>query len=171
MSDLDKDILKDFVNESKRLIQDLVELLEAIEGDFSQVTQLEEFGQKVDRIMGAAQSLALLVPPEHALHKVADCAALCKAVGYKAAHIKGNPQLYDVCVALLLDATEVLRKGLENIENETSEDLKTPFSATFVDRLRWVSQQLNAPELAVQKNNKKMDQNEIDELIRKLGFG
>ena len=42
MSNIDKDIVKDFVGESKLLIQDLADLLENIEGDFSQVAQLEE---------------------------------------------------------------------------------------------------------------------------------
>ena len=46
MSNIDKDIVKDFVIESKGIIQDLVDLLEGIEGDFSQVLQLEEYGQK-----------------------------------------------------------------------------------------------------------------------------
>ncbi|WP_413287576.1 hypothetical protein [Bdellovibrio sp. HCB337] len=173
MSNIDKDIVKDFIGESKVLIQDLIELLENIEGDFSQVSQLEEYGQKVDRVMGGAKSLALLVPPEHALHVVADYAALCKAVGYKASQIQGNPQFYDVCVALLLDATETLSEWIDSLEDGDSGDaLKKSFSTTFLERLRWVSNQFGADVRAsVDAQKKKMDQNEIDELLRKLGVG
>jgi len=172
MSNIDKDIVKDFVGESMVLIQDLTELLDSIEGDFSQVTKLEEYGQKVDRVMGGAKSLALLVPPDHALHTVADYAALCKAVGYKASQIKGNAQFYDICVALLLDATETLGKWISNLGEDTAEDLKNSFSKTFLERLRWVSNQFSADVRAsVDAKNKKMDQNEIDDLLKKLGVG
>lgn len=174
MSNIDKDIVKDFVIESKGIIQDLVDLLESIEGDFSQVSQLEEYGQKVDRIMGGAKSLALLVPNDHPLHVVADYAELCKAVGYKASQIQGNAQFYDICVALLLDATETLSEWIANLGESTSEELKKSFSTTFLERLRWVSNQFGAGVRAsvdATQKTKKMDQNEIDELLRKLGVG
>jgi len=175
MSNIDKDIVKDFVDESKVIIQDLVDLLENIEGDFSQVSRLEEYGQRVDRVMGGAKSLAMMVPPEHALHTVADYAALCKAVGYKASQIDNNPQFYDICVELLLDATETLQDWIERLEaDESAQDLKNSFTATFLERLRWVSNQFGADVRAsvdAKKTTKKMDQNEIDELLRKLGVG
>lgn len=174
MSNIDKDIVKDFVIESKRIIHELVDLLESIEGDFSQVLRLEEYGQKVDRIMGGAKSLALLATLEHPLHMVADYAALCKAVGYKASQIQSNAQFYDICVALLLDATETLSDWVVALEEETPiEDLKQSLSSTFLERLRWVSNQFGADvrgSVDAQKS-KKMDQNEIDELLRKLGVG
>ena len=173
MSNIDKDIVKDFVIESKGIIQDLVDLLESIEGDFSQVGQLEEYGQKVDRIMGGAKSLALLVPQDHPLHMVADYAALCKAVGYKASQIQGNAQFFDICVALLLDATETLSEWINNLGNDSAEEMKNSFTSTFLERLRWVSNQFGADvrsSVDAQKP-KKMDQNEIDELLRKLGVG
>jgi hypothetical protein len=174
MSDIDKDIIKDFVIESKAIILDLIGLLEDIEGDFSKVSQLEEYGQKVDRIMGGAKSLALLVSLEHPLHMVADYADLCKAVGYKASQIKGNPQFYDICVALLLDATETLNDWIEGLGKDTTEDLKSSFSKMFLERLRWVSSQFSADVRAsvdAQSGAKKMAQNEIDDLLRKLGVG
>jgi hypothetical protein len=174
MSNIDKDIVKDFVDESKGIVQDLVDLLENIEGDFSQVGQLEEYGQRVDRIMGGAKSLALMVPPDDPLHTIADYAALCKAVGYKASQIDNNPQFYDICVALLLDATETLKDWIERLGEGTAADLKNTFTTTFLERLRWVSNQFGADVRASvdsKKSQKKMDQNEIDELLRKLGVG
>ncbi len=174
MSNIDKDIVKDFMTESKAIIQDLVELLESVEGNFSQVSQLEEYGQKVDRIMGGAKSLALLVPQDHPLHMIADYAQLCKAVGYKASQINGNAQFFDICVALLLDATETLDEWIMNLGTDTVEDMKNAFTSTFLERLRWVSNQFDADvraSVGAQSKPKKMDQNEIDELLRKLGVG
>ena len=123
--------------------------------------------------MRGVKSLALLVPPEHALHTVADYAALCKAVGYKASQIQGNAQFYDICVALLLDATVTLSEWIENLGAESGQELKNSFSTTFLERLRWVSNQFGADVRGSVdvKRDKKLDQNEIDDLLRKLGVG
>lgn len=173
MSNIDKDIIIDFVDESKVIVAELLKILEDVEGNFTQVQQLEEYGQKVDRIMGGAKSLALMATPEHALHVVGDYADLCKAVGYKASQIKGNSQLFDICVALLFDATEALSDGIDNlVEDEASTELRGSLSATFLERLRWVNNQFGADVRAsVGSGSEKMDQNDIDSLLRKLGVG
>ncbi len=92
---IDKEIVEDFVSESKSLIEELVDLLESIEGDFSQVKKLADYGNNVDRIMGGAKSLALMADADHALHMIADYSDLCKAVGYKASQIKDNEQFFE----------------------------------------------------------------------------
>lgn len=169
---IDKEIVEDFVNESKSLIDELIDLLESIEGDFSQVRKLADYGNNVDRIMGGAKSLALMVPPDHALHMISDYAALCKAVGYKASQITDNEQFFDVCVALLLDATETLSELLNNIHKE-GELLKESIPEAFIERLRWVSNQFNESfSMSVGTGNAahKMKQSEIDDLLKKLGL-
>lgn len=168
---IDKEIVKDFVTESKNLIHQALELLENIEGDFSQVKELEVYGNEVDRIMGGAKSLALLVPPTHSLHMISDYAALCKAVGYKASQIKNNPQFYDVCVALLLDATETLDILLDRVD-ETAEVLKKTLPQAFIERVRWVSHQFTAEyRSSVDSNGSQtLNQSEIDDLMKKLGL-
>jgi hypothetical protein len=173
MSNIDKDIIVDFVDESKVIVDDLLKILEDVEGNFSQVKRLEEYGQRVDRIMGGAKSLALLAGPQHGLHVIGDYADLCKAVGYKASQIRDNAQLFDICVALLFDATEALSDGIENLaDDETSSALRGSLSATFLERLRWVSNQFGADVRAsVGAGSEKMDQSDIDSLLRKLGVG
>lgn len=172
MSNIDQDIVKDFIAESKAIVHGLLQLLESIEGDFSEVKKLEDYGQQVDRINGGAKSLAMLAAADHPLHMIGAYAELCKAVGYKASQIDNNPRFYDVCVALLLDATEMLKSLLEKLEGGETIHLKDTFSITFIERLRWVSNQFGADvrsSVDAQKGGKKMDQNEIDELMRKLG--
>lgn len=169
-----KEILKDFQTESKNLIEDLIVILESCEGDFSQVKRLEDYGQTVDRIMGGAKSLAMaLSTPDAFVVKIGDYSALCKAVGYKASQIRDNAQFYEVCVALLFDATEMLRDMVDGLFAPRG-DFKELFSQTFLDRLKWVSAQFGAEYRAsvdVHKNKpQKMNQDEIDDLLKKLGL-
>lgn len=173
MADLDIEILKEFQNESKILIDKMISILETCEGDFSQVKGLEEFGQNVDRIMGAAKSLALLADPDHLIHKIADYSAICKAVGYKSSQIQDNEQFYDICVALLLDGTEVLRTMIDTLTSGKTA-VKELFSKTLLERLRWVSSVFSADirgSVDVHKGEKKkLSQNDIDDLLKKLGL-
>ena len=170
----DNSIYKDFQEESESLLVSMTEILEACEGDMSQVKRLEEFGQAVDRIMGAAKSLAL-VDGNKIMGQIGDYSAFCKSVGYKASQIKDNEQFYGICVAFLMDATEVLENLIENLEAPTTKDMKEIFSKTFIDRLRWVSSQFGDEYRATLDvhggKQTKMNQNEIDELLKKLGLG
>lgn len=175
-NDIDVEILKEFQLESQALTEQMLEILESIEGDFSQVKRLEEYGQTVDRIMGGAKSLAMSTTnAEHAIHKIGDYSALCKAVGYKASQIKNNSGFYDICVALLLDATELLEEMINSITENKPKEVKQLLSKTFLDRLRWVSNQFSAEYRAsveVKENNapKKLGQSEIDDILAKLGL-
>ncbi len=177
LSKVDAEILREFQLESKNLISQLMTILYQCEGNFSQVKSLEAYGQTVDRIMGGAMSLAVTlssITPEHFIHKVSDYAALCKAVGYKASQIKENEQFYEIAVAFLLDATEMLAELIDKILEVKTSQFKELFSKTFLDRLKWISAQFGAEYRAsvdVHKNKpKKMTQDEIDSLMKKLGL-
>ncbi|MEN0057344.1 MAG: hypothetical protein AAGB31_00810 [Bdellovibrio sp.] len=169
---IDKEIVEDFVNESKTLIEELLELLESIEGDYAQVQRLADYGNNVDRIMGGAKSLALMAPPDHALHMISDYAALCKAVGYKASQIQNNEKFYDICVAILLDATETLNTLLANIHRD-GKVLRQTIPQAFIERLRWVSHQFNegySMSVGTGQSSGKLKQSDIDDLLKKLGL-
>lgn len=166
--------LDSFLRESKTLVENMLDILSKCEGNFSQVKSLERYGMEADRIMGAARSWSLLVgDPVHPINKVADYAALCKTVGYKAANIQDNEQFYDICVALLLDGTEVLQAMLEGLKTGDIK-VKDFVSATFLDRLRWVSSHFTAEHGIVgdihKGKNTKLTQDDIDVLLKKLGF-
>lgn len=175
MEQQDGDILKEFEIESKSLIESLIEILERCEGDFAQVKSLEQYGQTVDRIMGGASNIALVTgDSNHVIHKIADYSAVCKAVGYKASQIKDNESFYDICVALLLDATEALRE-MVNVctDDQGQEKVRALMTPAFIDRLRWVSKQFSAEyssSVGVKTTSSKMGQDDIDELLKKLGF-
>ncbi len=174
MTSPDDPILKDFQDESKALIEKMISILDQCEGSFSQVKSLEEYGQTVDRIMGGATSLAMaLATPSARVQQIGDYAGVCKAVGYKASQIKGNEQFYDICVALLQDATEVLEALVDNLFEQGEQNLKSVLNQPFIDRLKWVSDKFGAEYRASVDVNKKsgpMDQAEIDDLLKKLGL-
>jgi hypothetical protein len=106
------EILKGFIEETRVLITEMQSLLETAEEGLTQAQSLETFGQRVDRIMGGARTLASNIEGpkglQAAIHQLADYAAVGKAVGYKASQLKDNAGLYTICVALLLDATDVM---------------------------------------------------------------
>lgn len=168
-------ILKDFYKESKELINELIEQLGVCEEDFSQVKGLETYSQKVDRIMGSAKTLSLQMGEQKELmSKIGDYSALCKTVAYKASQIKNNENFYNVCVALLFDATEMLGSLIESAHAGSKESsIKSLFSQTFIDRLKWISEQFGAEyssSISVHKRTSKMSQPEIDDLLKKLGL-
>lgn len=168
-SQIDKSILEDFIKESLILVDECYELLESIEEDPSEVEKLSDFANRIDRVMGGAKSLALAVGSEHALHLIGDYCAICKSVGYQGAQIQNNDQLYNVTVALLLDAVEMIKILFDRLDS-TSTELKKIFTTTFLERLKWISFQFDEIARKVNSKGQIMQQNEIDDLLRKLGL-
>ncbi len=170
---LSTEILNEFILESKTIIKMSTNLLEKVEGEMVQAPKLQDYGNYVDRIMGGAKSIAVMASPGHAVNLVSDYAALCKIVGYKASQINNNEQFYDICVALLQDATENLESLLDNLD-KSPEDLKATISSTFLDRLRWVSKKFSSEYHSsvgsAGAGGKSLEQNEIDNLMKKMGF-
>ncbi len=174
MSQHQDPIVVEFISESKDIIRTLEEELEKAEAGLEQSSHLENYGQIVDRILGGAKTLAVNLPGEHKmLDRIGDYAGVCKAVGYKACQIKNNPDFYSICVALLMDVTEVLKEMLSILESKQP-DPKEVISSTLVERLKWVSGKFSAEtrgSVSVQKKDEKMNQEEIDSLLKKLGVG
>ncbi len=166
---IDPSILDDFLQESLTLVEQCIELLETIESNPSEVERLGEFANLIDRVMGGAKSLALGLSEENALHLIGDYCAICKSVGYQSSRIQNNVQLYDIAVALLLDAVEMVRTLFQRLDTSRSE-LKKLFTTTFLDRLKWMSVQFDEIEKNRKYGGPKMQQNEIDELLKKLGL-
>jgi hypothetical protein len=175
MSQDDLGILKEFQSESKSLLERMVLILDQCEGDFRQVSGLEEYGQIVDRVMGGAKSLAMgMEKPSALVESIGDYAAICKAVGYKASQIRDNEQFYHICVGLLQDATEVLEDMVKGVMASDERAAKAFMNQAFIDRLKWVSEKFGADYRASvdvhRGRDGKMNQSEIDELLKKLGL-
>lgn len=163
MAGADQEILIEFARESQGLVQECVEILEAIEDDHAQLPRLENYANRIDRVMGAARSIAMLETDNHALHVIGDSAALCKALGYRCLASSPSAELIDTTVAFLMDATELVGDLLERLDEEGGE-LRAEMKETFVERLRWISDlyaKFPAPASAGEQ---------IEALLKKLGM-
>lgn len=135
-------ILREFKDESKTLIRELLDILETVENDLSDYRRLDQFGQIVDRIMGAAKSLEAGMADPGIVAEMGQCAELCKRIAYKGSQISDGDFL-QVIIAFLLDATEALGEMLEGIDDLSQKGLADKFSGTFFDRLQWISKQFD----------------------------
>lgn len=169
MGKIDADILNEFLTEAKRLVAECQTLLEDVDGKPGEALRLEEFANKIDRVMGAAKSLGLLVDGDHPLHMVGDTTAICKALGYRGAKVGNQPQLYGVTVSFLLDAVETVDEILDRMEDPAA-DLRADLKNTLLERLKWISDIYRKIPEAQASSGEKLVQNEIDELMKKLGM-
>ncbi len=169
---IDLEFLKSFQKESMSLVQELMKILESCETSFRYVKKLADYGQKVDRIMGGAKTLGLMTDePEHILNKIGDYTALCKMLSYRAAEIEEDEKLYFLCVAVLLDATEALEQMFKLILVKPAVDFKQIVPQTLMERVKWIAAQIGQLGERNTKNKLgKMNQSEIDELVKKLGM-
>jgi len=127
-----------FKEESSGLIEDLLAILNEIEGEPDQHQRLEEFGQKVDRIMGSAKTLFSTLS-NSTVQSIGAYAELCKILGYQGSQIENNEELYSIVVAFLIDATETLKTMTQSLGTASEKSAKEWLSSTFLDRLKWIS--------------------------------
>jgi chemotaxis protein histidine kinase CheA len=162
-----KEIVVDFCNESLELFAQLEECLEKMEDDPSETTELEKFGQIIDRVMGAAKSIGA--------DDIATFCELGKVIGYKSSQIK-DTALIEVVTAILFDSVELLNKMVNGLKNGTEESTKSVCTSTFITRLNWLKDKFNDIERAscamdpgkdAQDN---LSQGSIDDLMSSLGL-
>jgi hypothetical protein len=165
------EILKEFQTESMKLLVQMKPVLELCEGDLSQALRLEDYGNFVDRIMGGAKNMALAISnPDHVIHQVALYSNVLKVVSYKTAQIRDNDAFYDVCSAFLIDANEVLDEMIRRLLVFSHDSTKAQINQRIIERLQWISSKFSAEYRAsVDTSKGRMKQNEIDELLKKLG--
>jgi hypothetical protein len=166
------EILDEFRNESKGFVEEMLEILEDVESEPNQLSRLEAYGLLADRIMGTAKSLTVHGIGTGQLERIASYGELCKLVSYKCSQLTEKPQLAGVTVALLLDATEMLDQMLDSLSDENAPNINRLLNETFLDRLRWVSQQFDANlRGTVAVGGAKLAQDQIDALLKKIGVG
>ena len=171
------EILDGFKEESKALIDEMLELLEEIEGNPGLYQRLEEYGIRVDRIMGTAKSLASSGIAAEQTSQIGAYCEICKIVGYKGSQV-GVQTVFDLVVAFLLDATELLKEMTDEIADSSGTAWRKFTNETFLDRLRWLDKQLG-DRLRATVGSSKSDakakggeslQREVDEVLKQLGI-
>ncbi len=167
----DPEIVEDFVKETNTLLDELESILDDLEDDMSQYSPLlEKYGQIIDRVMGAAKSIGA--------QEIATFCELGKIIGYKSSQVNDAP-LINVVVAILFDATELLKLMVEQIRNKNDKSLKGLSTEAFASRLKWLSDKFKHIDRASvsykeedtsKPKSDNMDQSSIDDLIAELGL-
>lgn len=166
------EVVTEFKSESKEILAQLTAFLEGLEEDPSRVGELDGYGQKVDRIMGGAMSLATVMNNDPLLNQIGACAGLCKTVGYRGSQIPEEQGGFaKAVIGLLLDMTEMLQTMVEKVGTSSSFDLSSPLYLTVVDRLKWVSDQFKEGTRSSLKmgDGKKEFGEDINELLKRMG--
>lgn len=124
------EIIDAFCEESETLIEEMETLLEELEDDLTNNELLEKYGQIVDRIMGAAESMGFA--------SIGTIAKLGKAIGYKGSQTNELP-LKEITVSILFDANEALAKMIQNLKDR--KDPATGVSSEALsERLEWLAE-------------------------------
>lgn len=159
--DMDE-VVVEFCEESLGLCTKLESILDDIEDDKENVKLLEEFGQTIDRIMGAAKSLEA--------NQVGLYAELGKSISYKASQSE-DIKLRDLTVAVLFDTVEIMTMLLENIEESREEKAPGFDTNAFASRLRWLADKFKDIKRASVAIEGDSGYNEdIDALLKDLGL-
>ncbi len=124
------EIIEAFCEESEGLIEEMQSLLEELEDDMTNNELLEKYGQIVDRIMGAAESIGL--------SSIGTIAKLGKAIGYKGSQTNELP-LKEITVSILFDANEALAKMIQNLKQK-QDPAKGVSSEALNERLKWLAE-------------------------------
>jgi chemotaxis protein histidine kinase CheA len=155
---MDEEIVQEFCSETKVILSELEPLLEALELNPANLKALEDFGQKVDRIMGAAKSLEF--------HQMGIISEFCKTISYKSAQSK-NTELIIIVVAFLFEAVEILNAMIENLQINKRAELDPLAIKPILSRLEFISGRLaHIQRSSVAINDK--DLLELSETFNKL---
>lgn len=135
--------MREFQTESQVVLTELTAVVDRLESSEAfDAASFGEFAQKVDRIMGAAETLYMIDSTHHGLKALADLARLCKGIGYKVAETK-NEKLAPIVTGFWADVVEIFQNLLKNIESpEQCRQISDGFSATLKSRLEWMAQHL-----------------------------
>lgn len=159
-----KEILEGFCQESDELFEKLEEVLEDFEDDPSNTSKLEEYGQIIDRIMGAAKSIGL--------DDIGKICELGKIIGYKSSQAK-EPELLEVVSAVLFDALEILRDMNDKLKSGDFDGLSNVNSKAFKSRMKWISDKfkdIQRSSCDIGSGEDQLDQDDIDKLMNGLGL-
>lgn len=150
------EIVDEFTTETKSIASELEDILDRYE-DQRRAVLLEQFGQIIDRVMGAAKSIEA--------EKIGYLAELGKVISYKAGQTN-EEYLLDVTTGILFDLVEIMSKMNKKLEKEKSEDLSHINFEAFSTRLKWLSEKFSS----IQRSSVEVDQSSIDDLLENLGI-
>ncbi len=162
--------MNEFRGRAQPLLVQIRLILEKTEGSLHEAPNLKEFARIIDLIFQSSRTLGQSIDTvQHPIHRIRDYAMLCRAVSLQTAEIIENAALFDTAVALLMDATDVLAEMICT-EPTVEDPVKVHLNQKLVERLQWLSYQFRGmiPDQKITAE-KKLNQDDIDDLLKKLG--
>lgn len=137
---LDAELLEGFTSESKQILTELEELVEELEESKGFPSEkIQEFSQKIDRIMGAAKTLLTIDKENTGIRFLANTGEICKAMGYEAAALP-RPELVPFFASFWAETVEVMQEVLSNIaDTRKCQAIVVAKSSSIEKRLIWLA--------------------------------
>ncbi len=129
-SEIDKEFLEMFIDESEVILLDLKNCLSSFK-EVEDVHYFEKYGQQVDRLMGAAYTLSL--------NFIGDLAKMGKEIGYKSSQLN-EPKKLIVIQSLLGQLHRALESLVRSLRNGIQPDFDE--CQPLLQRLRMANESL-----------------------------
>lgn len=130
--------------------------------------ELADFAQKIDRVMGTAQTMLQFDAGHQGLQRIGAIAQLCKKLGYKASEFK-MPGLVPIFAAFWADTLEVLGELVDAVGDEArTKQLADSFASVLQNRLTWLSDRVQKMAPNVSGGAPLSAQLEVDQLLASL---
>jgi len=129
-SEIDKEFLEMFVDESELILLDLKKYLASFK-EPEDVHYFEKYGQQIDRLMGAAYTLSL--------NFIGDLAKMGKEIGYKSTQLN-DPKKIIVIHSLLGQLHRALESLIRSLRNGIQPDVDE--CQLLLQRLRMANESL-----------------------------
>lgn len=122
------------------MLQDLRGILDSIQ-DKPEANAFRDFAQRIDRIFGAAQTLAAADAEHAGFATMGSLAAACKKIGYGAAPL---PPLYATVMAFWEDVLDAMDQLVEHLEDPAKcRTISEGFTSILDKRLNWLTAKLD----------------------------
>ena len=167
---LDPEIIRTFQLEANELLVDLREIVDALDDsqDVFPKELLQDFANKVDRIMGTAETFDMMYPGNPEFQQIGRFSALCKALGYKASTLQ-DLGLITIFAAFWADTLDILQDLVDNVgDSEKLKEATKGYVPVLQSRLIWLGQKIVAAAKATPGSDQ--GQINVDGLLKKLGI-
>lgn len=167
--ELDTEIIDDFKSEAKAILEEVKTSIETLEEGSSVFPKeaLEDFANKLDRLMGTAETISQMYEGYQPFQQIGKFSALCKATGYKAATLN-NVKLIPIFAAFWADTLDIVEELVDNIEDEGKlKEVTKNYIPVLQKRLIWLAQQIINQTKGTEAGESKIN---VDGLLKKLGL-
>lgn len=132
------EILKEFIEESKTIVQDAKSILVRIQENLDLYPDLSKYSNAVDRIMGGSATVALGFSKDHPLHIVTDYTLTCKVLSVQLIQFANDKNLLKNCLMMLIETTEIVEKIIASLHLPNI-DVRNLVPPNFIERVKELS--------------------------------